>query len=351
MIVTARDNASRDNRNNLRKTTNMTTFLAATQRTFGVEIEGCNLTLTEAREAVAENPMLAGWRVVADGTSGVTFEAVSPVLKQDAMGFASVRMMCDCLNDAGAEVNVKCGLHVHIGADDLTPQELANVVNRYNFFSESIDAIVSPSRRGNRNHFCTDNTRPVEALESNTRTAENSTHGRYRKMNLKSYLTHGTVENRHHQGTLNASKILNWVKFVAYQVQQAKEDASNSAPALAPTRVARAFNMRGNAAKILRRLEQGTATGQELVEVLGSTISSVHSTVSRMRTRGVNIKTTSGVYRLVSEETSETQQQVTEHTDLAAGMPEKSMEYFRRRMRTLNTQTSRTRRTEFSLTR
>ena len=329
----------------------MTTFLAASKRTFGVELEGCNLTLEEAREAVAENPMLAGWRITPDGTSGVTFEAVSPVLKQDDMGFASVRMMCDTLNDAGAEVNVKCGLHVHIGADDLTPQELANVVNRYNYFSESIDALVSPSRRGNRNHFCQDHSQPAEALSNNRSTAQASASIRYRKMNLKSYLTHGTVENRHHQGTLNASKVLNWVKFVAYQVQQAKEDAANSAPALAPTRVARAFNMRGNAAKILRRLEQGTATGQELVEVLGSTISSVHSTVSRMRTRGVNIKTTSGVYRLVSEETEETQAQVTEHTDLAEGMPEKSMKYFRRRMRTLITRPSTSRHQRFSLTR
>jgi hypothetical protein len=36
---------------------------------------------------------------------------------------------------------------------------------------------------------------------------------RYRALNFNAYAKYGTVEVRQHQGTLNADKIINWVKF------------------------------------------------------------------------------------------------------------------------------------------
>jgi hypothetical protein len=36
---------------------------------------------------------------------------------------------------------------------------------------------------------------------------------RYRALNFNAYAKYGTVEVRQHQGTLNADKIINWIKF------------------------------------------------------------------------------------------------------------------------------------------
>jgi hypothetical protein len=62
----------------------------------------------------------------------------------------------------------------------------------------------------------------ISLLEQDSLAAIRYTYGtRYRKLNIESYVTHGTVEFRQHQGTTNAAKIINWIKLTQAIVERA----------------------------------------------------------------------------------------------------------------------------------
>lgn len=208
--------------------------------TFGVELE-CIAPRTHSREHIARLIQEAGvacnaemynhttrvghWKVVTDGSvlssAGHGVELVSPPLRGED-GFAQLRKVCEVLTRIGCKVNKTCGLHVHVGAANQHLGFFKNLVRLYASAQDTIDTFLSPSRRGWSNVYC----RPVQvnetALEAATTVAEvaraagqgTSRDGtRYRKLNLQSFWQHGTVEFRHHQGTVEAHKAENWTRL------------------------------------------------------------------------------------------------------------------------------------------
>lgn len=151
-------------------------------------------------------------------------ECVSPVLK-GANGKKSLKTTCDALNEAGARVNSTCGLHVHIGAADLTEQQYCNVFNNYYFLEGIIDRFMAASRRADSNQFC--RTVQDHSRLTGCTTAEDvrdELSSRYHKVNAESYLRHRTIEFRQHQGTTNYEKIINWVTFCGKLVEWSKKN-------------------------------------------------------------------------------------------------------------------------------
>jgi len=208
--------------------------------TFGVEIE-CIAPGTHSREMVAQLIEQSGvpcraemynhttrtgqWKIVQDGslraTSGHGMEIVSPPLRGEE-GFAQLRKVCQVLTRIGCRVNKTCGLHVHVGAANQHLGFFKNLVRLYASAQDTIDTFLSPSRRGWTNRYC----RPVQINESALEAAGTVTEvaraagqatqrdqSRYRKLNLQSFWQHGTVEFRHHQGTVEAHKAENWTRF------------------------------------------------------------------------------------------------------------------------------------------
>lgn len=55
---------------------------------------------------------------------------------------------------------------------------------------------------------------------------------RYFKVNLMSFQRHGTIEFRQHSGTVNATKIANWVRFLGQFIDNSK--ARNTPAVSAP---------------------------------------------------------------------------------------------------------------------
>jgi hypothetical protein len=51
---------------------------------------------------------------------------------------------------------------------------------------------------------------------------------RYRNLNVAAYARHGTLEFRQHQGTVNATKMVAWVKFTGAIMEQAKAESAPS---------------------------------------------------------------------------------------------------------------------------
>ena len=101
------------------------------------------------------------------------------------------------LNEMGARVNTSCGLHVHLDQrHNPKPEETqAKLVRSLGL----LYTVVPASRRNNA--YCKRNRRDSLRAKS-----------RYRAINGLSYFRHKTIEVRLFAGTLNATKIINWVE-------------------------------------------------------------------------------------------------------------------------------------------
>ncbi len=211
-----------------------------TERTFGVEIEfvGDAYSVKEAVNQLGIECEVEGynhatrnhWKIVTDASvrptgrqTGRGLEIVSPILR-GIEGLEQLKRVCQGLENAGAKVNRTCGLHVHHDAQDFTTEAFKNIIKIYQRFEPVIDTLVSNSRRENNNTYCAsvNNRYFAYALEGATaRDVIDRTCGRYRKLNLQSFVTHGTVEFRQHQGTMEFEKIANWIKLTQAMVERA----------------------------------------------------------------------------------------------------------------------------------
>jgi hypothetical protein len=234
-------------------------------RTFGVELEIVGISQQQAAAAITAaglvcyaesyNHQTRGhWKVISDSsvfsTTGMCREAgcevVSPVLCGE-QGMAQLEKVCKALEAAGAKVNKTCGMHVHVGAADLNAKQVRNVVKTWVKYEDSTNLLVSESRRGYDttgylpSYYCRDNVRTLafgQYSESDVANVElcrqmfnqidacktidqltdlfgghDGTYTRYHKLNLASYYRHRTIEVRCHQGTVNARKATEWVRF------------------------------------------------------------------------------------------------------------------------------------------
>lgn len=200
--------------------------------TFGVEIECYNVVrydLTRGLQAkgvecICENynhtDHRSHYKIVDDASlsGNNSAECVSPVLSSRG-GFASLKKVCESLNEIGAKVNKSCGLHVHIGAADLTDEQYCNVFKNYYLMQSVIDSFMAPSRRNAYYaHHLTE-----RIMGCNTRLSVRLSHrNRYWVVNPCAYDRHKTIEFRQHQGSTDFTKIQNWVKFCAKLVDWSK---------------------------------------------------------------------------------------------------------------------------------
>ncbi len=228
----------------------MTTPLMS--RRFGVEIEFLS---TVTIERVLNHLRAAGihvesegythrttphWKIVRDGSCGL--ELVSPVLEGEA-GLEEVRIAAAALEAAGAEVNRKCGLHVHFDARRMSLKAIKNLFKMWLKFEDVLDTFQPASRRGNANSFCQTNLsyepigagdhrgqcsrmfRKIDACR-NVEEMKALYPCRYRKLNIHSYFRHQTLEVRHHSGTTCPEKITHWVRLMARLFDAAESAAA-----------------------------------------------------------------------------------------------------------------------------
>lgn len=200
-----------------------------------------------------------------------SIELVSPILRGED-GIAQVEKVCEVLKRLDYRVNTSCGLHVHIGAEDLNPPQLYTILKRYADNEDQIDRFMDHGRRGNVGTFCrsaisacariTQNiesargapaavTRycdcgcgdtftegaqqnPLESVDNFI--AASAYGGRYNKVNTTTLRTHGTLEFRQHHGSVDSDEITSWVRFLVNHVETSllltERPASDSRPAL-----------------------------------------------------------------------------------------------------------------------
>lgn len=222
-----------------------------TNRQFGVEIEFYNVRPSVVIQALAEvgidceyegynHHTRPHWKIVRDGSvtsrntgQGSGLEMVSPILS-GTEGLRKLETVLTIMARVGAKVNSTCGLHVHIDQAGLTGKERRNYFLAYVQNQRVFDRLVSPSRRGFRNTY----TRAYDAQEVpqyaewvEEGQTDFYSNARYHNINVTSYGKYGTFEVRHHQGTLNARKVINWVKLNLSLHTWSKTVSEDSVPA------------------------------------------------------------------------------------------------------------------------
>ena len=173
-------------------------------------------------------------------------ELVTPILKYDDI--ETLQELIRQLRHSGAvsESKLQCGIHIHIGAKEHTPNTLKNLVN---LMSSKEDLIyksfeIDPARvrfcqKVNNNLIETINKKKPKTL-SELADAWYSDYGvegrgrhyhtsRYHGLNLHSTFTKGTIEFRLFNGTLHAGKIRSYIVFCLAISHQALKQKSASA--------------------------------------------------------------------------------------------------------------------------
>lgn len=226
-------------------------------RTYGIEIELVGLTRTRAEEVLIAAGINASsayshnaranagaWVVKPDGSlrndKGTgTCEVVSPILT-GREGFAQIRKVMLALYAAGGRANESCGLHVHLGAEDLKVKHLKALALTYMAREREISALLHPRRReGGTNTYC----RPLASIinmrllrEATGRQALRSAFAsRYTTVNMHALAAHGTVEFRQHQGCMDPEKAIRWVQLCQAMVRRAVATGEAAAPITADT--------------------------------------------------------------------------------------------------------------------
>ena len=195
-------------------------------RRFGIEIEAYGIerrvlatALTQAGINTANEDYnhctRSHWKVIGDSSlnGAHAFELVSPILEGQA-GLQQLQTVCQVLETLGAKINRTCGLHVHFDAAQLGADQVRNVLINYATYEDVIDTFLPASRRNNR--YCQSIRSLAASLNSCTTIQQMARQqmDRYEKVNLQSYTRHGSIEFRQHSGTVEFTKIANWVNFL-----------------------------------------------------------------------------------------------------------------------------------------
>jgi len=250
-------------------------------QTIGVEIEMTGITREKAAEITAK--VLEGnigrtydgydtylikaaegrtWKVMSDASiqtmkkekgrlvsadRSYSVELVTPILRYDE-DIEKLQELVRQLRHAGAvsESRLQCGIHIHIGAKEHTPNTLKNLVNlmaaKEDLIYKSLEidpARVRYCRKVNENLIETINKKKPKTLKEladawyrgyGIENRERHYHtSRYHGLNLHSTFTKGTIEFRLFNGTMHAGKIRSYIVFCLAISHQALKQKSASA--------------------------------------------------------------------------------------------------------------------------
>jgi len=198
---------------------------AASQRTFGVEIECGNDNYgTHAMGIALAKAGIPLYNGVGHDGSGL--EIRTPVLKGEK-GYQALTKMMDFLNEKGCYVTREDGMHVHIGAPELREDEKACRALAETWFCNQsiIGRMVSAHRRNcivQGTMVCAQITKSeMETWGQTQRQAIKSFGRKYKALNMSNIPIRNTVEFRLHEGCLDPRKAIAWIKFCQSLVEHA----------------------------------------------------------------------------------------------------------------------------------
>jgi len=195
--------------------------VTGSNRCYGIELE----TSYSPKYRTLRNATVFGAKF--DGSiSGMEF--ISPILQGDS-GLQEIEAFCAHARRLGFNVDGDCGYHVHIDLRDTNSDQRSNIAYAYRLTYEVWASLVNEYRANDCN-YCrapeySASDLPVNGYDFDY-WAEYSS--RYSFINFASYRRHQTFEIRGYQGTLDARKIIAWVKahvrFVDFVKDKTREE-------------------------------------------------------------------------------------------------------------------------------
>ena len=202
-------------------------------RAVGLELEAVNDDYEAMEYGYYESnwEFRNNWRVVHDGSidsgDGVGREFITRGgLSGDEL-YQSIDNITTDLKRIGWSVNRSCGMHIHIDARDLKWREIKYILAVSKLCEQIIYMMLPDSRRNSRwckripmtmEHImdiCDDQDfidTWYQAFDTYP-SYEKYNDARYCGVNMHSRIIHGSIEFRHHSGTLDAEKIINWIEI------------------------------------------------------------------------------------------------------------------------------------------
>lgn len=172
-------------------------------RSVGVEIE---CYIPRSADLTKLYPVAQYVNITQDGSirpegenmTGAEFRVCAPAYKMQEV----ITTLCAILKDLGAKVNTSCGLHVHLDQRNRTPDEVQATFANFIRAQNLLLSVVPKSRR--ENNFC---------KKHRGTDFQSAMYGqRYKIVNASAYRKHKTIEIRLFNGTVNATKIVHWIK-------------------------------------------------------------------------------------------------------------------------------------------
>lgn len=187
---------------------------------FGIEIEfyGLGRNTREVAEHLAHPDIIIRgenynhetrrhWKVVTDGSVADGAELVSPPLAFNDSSIGEVRTVFAKLKEKNCYVRNNCGFHVHVDAtflhrytDNQRSKFFAFLTAAFQANESVFDRLVKNHR--NSNSYC---------RSTKDKTWNDLMNDRYHKLNLSSFMRHGTIEFRHFHGTINGEAAIAWI--------------------------------------------------------------------------------------------------------------------------------------------
>lgn len=224
-------------------------------RNFGIEVEfnttrcGDDIhtvgTLMENKGLVFINRANYGhsdgvaWELKTDSSAGL--EVASRVLNGNA-GLQELEWYIQALDELrdqrGWKITRQCGFHVHIDLSDFSAEDFRRLVLMTIFYEPLFYAVHPDSRLADPS--CHQFTRSIRnnseflylaglgetyrpnKIQSILERHRDSYPNRYFGLNIKNFITKGTVEFRYGGGTLNPNKVLGWSIFLLGFVEKVK---------------------------------------------------------------------------------------------------------------------------------
>lgn len=254
----------------------------------------------ELRVHLNDGPVPAGWtpydfwRVVYDGSLDrfMGGELVTPILQwSDEQSRDDLRRVVKAFREGGATVDKTCGLHVHVGVEKLKEKQVLQIVLLYHRFQSFIESLVANHRIDNRYSMRLEDDLVRRLVSHFQKTGQVATIPKYYGLSTRPISTHGTIEFRMKESTLDPDEVLGWVSFCVDFVKNAAELVE---PTSEP--VVRQYRASSKAAKFLLDLAiRGSITYEEIEERYGWTRAVAQSYLSEMRSRGYSIKAVQNV--------------------------------------------------------
>ena len=279
--------------------------------TVGIEMETKGVSITRIRNAI-DRAGIPGVSVKPDGTPGVDAEIVLPPLGNHPVAYDYIEQVCRVLANVGCEIDTSCGLHVHISnapltgtnAADFTGASIAEYQANGRYLSshgEPMDAVIVKdimwryerqqsvintmlARSRTQNSYC----QPLNATKiANANTIQELNHGKFYAINLDTW-RRGTIEFRQHGGTIEATKIINWVKFllnlVEHTIQNRVENGTRTVVQDTPVSPFRRGSRVGVQYTLMRNGNGGVST-RDIMDATGCSEQRVRAAVSEIRAR------------------------------------------------------------------